>query len=930
MRANDIVKGRYSTYQLQDLIGKGGNAVVHSAIDRSTGAIVAVKKMTARDDTVMATWRKEVAIISSLEHPYIIRYIDHTRSGKDFIIVTEYAPGGSLLQQLKRNGHYGEREVARLMFQITSGLAYIHENKFLHRDLKCANVLLGTGDIVKLSDFGLAMPHGFMRGDENDSSGGEDEPQNRAVSLATAAAVAGEEGMVGSVYWMAPETIRGEPQNESSDIWSLGCLCIELLTGNPPFYDRAPVNALYHIAESDEVPMPTMELSEECRTFLTHCLNRDRTKRMSAAALLRLPWFGGFVAENILETLANAQTADINVDQVSNSTAIARWVESNLFHERAEQREQWLRAGCLKKVVAVLPKVTADASFQIIRSFAFASQRGHMEPSCFLSQLGDTDLWDNERLDVLGKVDSLCSLFVSCCERQDPRVPQYAPTHPGALYFLLQCTEGNIAIPCIDALRNLLVGGDEDEGTYTNSLSQEVLPVEASKITYRRFISQNRFVSDKAFYAVQRIIEDICCKAFQEEKEPAIGWTNVDKLFEMLLQVFKKNGNECIIMGPSAAALQNAEGVESSTTLSVTAGETGSVRAEVGARTVVGGNANNNTTTNNTGSITNGNTTTTTSTTSTAGAVGVVGNTSVVLAESASVCPSTTTTTTTTTAAAAAVGVIGTTANTTSMTTPTASSTNATAAEDGGVRVNLTHGGVNSNNNNNNNNSVGVCNTRQGEERWLLALQEASRHLCSNAILLLLQYIDYARRHNLKCLNLCGKSIAGTFLIVASDAAIDPPTRMALLKCLPLLQRASQRAAGFLRDTRCSLPLLAHTVLNLHATADGREDDVLKVLHTICEDDAVAAALAANNALVATVVERAAAAAARRKWPEVLVALWLLEVLFAHAKEPGRVVESRGFPQLLLRLVGEENCSANLKTVAQRLLNGLQTQTNVL
>ncbi|RNC50262.1 putative protein kinase, partial [Trypanosoma cruzi] len=125
MRVNDIVKGRYSTYQLQDLIGKGGNAVVYSAIDRSTGLVVAVKKIMASDDTVMATWRKEVAIISSLENPYIIRYIDHARSGNAFLIVTEYAQGGSLFQQLKRNGRFSEREVARFMFQITAGLAYI-------------------------------------------------------------------------------------------------------------------------------------------------------------------------------------------------------------------------------------------------------------------------------------------------------------------------------------------------------------------------------------------------------------------------------------------------------------------------------------------------------------------------------------------------------------------------------------------------------------------------------------------------------------------------------------------------------------------------------------------------------------------------------------------------------------------------------------
>ncbi|KEG07928.1 putative protein kinase [Trypanosoma grayi] len=875
MRANDIVKGRYSTYQLQDLIGKGGNSVVYSAIDRSTGLVVAVKKMMARDDTVMATWRKEVAIISSLEHSCIIRYIDHARSGKAFLIVTEYAPGGSLLQQLKRNGRYGERDAARFMFQITSGLAYIHEKKFLHRDLKCANVLLGVGDVVKLSDFGLAMPHSIVQSDTNCSGAGGGNNE-REDELEPTAAVAGEEGMVGSVYWMAPETIRGALQNESSDIWSLGCLCIELLTGNPPFFDRAPANALYHIAESDEVPIPSMDLSEGCRSFLAQSLDRDPTKRPSAAALLRHEWFDGFVAENILETLANTQAADISAEQAaSNSAAIGRWVESNLFPEKAEQREQWLRGGCLKKVVAVLPKVTAETSFHIIRTFAFAAQRCRTEPSCFLTQLGETELWANAQLSVLGKAESLGSLFVCCCERQDPRVPQYAPTHPGALRFLLQCPEGDVAVMCIIALRNLLVGGEEDEAGSEKVVPQEILTLDAGKITFRRFFSQNRFVSDHAVYAVQRIIEDVCCAAFHEDKEPAIGWSNVDKLFEVLVQVLKKTGDESIIVGPSMATAQNADGSEA---------QNGAVG--VAPNTGDGGGS------------------------SSSGGGGVAAG-SVAAGASGSGSGGGGGASTITESASRGNGE---------------NSSRSSLARVGGGGGNGAGGGSGG--------GAGAATStsgeKQAEKKWLLALQEASRHLCPNAILLLLQYVHHATRNELKCINVCGKSIAGTFLVVAANASIDVATRIALLKCLPLLQCASQKAAAFIRDTRCSVPLLAHTAKNIPAPEESREDEVLKVLFSLCEDERMAAAYATSETFLGIAVDRAGLAIERHRWTEVMLAIRFIEILLAHSVDPSQVVGSRGLLGFLLRLSDSEAFPGGVATAAQRLLNSLQAQTNVL
>ncbi|CBH15162.1 protein kinase, putative [Trypanosoma brucei gambiense DAL972] len=872
MRANDIVKGRYSTYQLQDLIGKGGNAVVYSAVDCNTGLMVAVKKMEVHDDAAMATCRNEVAILSHLKHPYVIRYIDHAHSGKSFLIVTEFALERSLLQRLKRHGRCGELEVARFMFQITSALAYLHKEKIVHRDIKCANVLLGAAEVVKLSDFGLAVNLGAVHGETNDEEDGL--LSSSAVCDGDGKSVA-EEGIVGSVYWMAPEAVRGEPPAESCDIWSLGCLCIELLTGNPPFFDRKPANALYCISETDETPIPTMDVSEECRNFLTQCLDRDASKRPTAAALLKHGWFGGFLAENIVKTLADTQVDGTTSDQVaSNSEAIKSWVENNLFNERAEQREEWLRSGCLKRVVAVLPKVTPKVSFHIIRTFVFAAQRCRTESSCFLTRLGEADLWDSAQLGVLGKAESLGALFVCCCERQDPRVLQYAPTHPGALWFLLQCAEVDVAIMCIDALRALLVGtaGEEEENRASFSSRPEVASTNVENITFRRYVSQNRFVSDHAVYAVQRIIEDICYDAFRGDKDPAVGWQNIDKLFEILLQVYRKAGDESIILGPSVSGARQDDPQDSPK-----GGTGGSVAATataaVAVSTSIGGGGG--------------------------GAASAVGDPAGSAATATTSAPSS--------------GEAGRKPINPHIHSPC--SPNA-----GGVNTSSVVVGI-----------ASACGKggKPAEELWLLALQEASRKLCPNAIELLMQYVHLAARNDLKSLNIGGKAIAGTFLVVASNASVDTATRITVLKCLPALQCASPKAANFMRDVRCSVPLLVHTAKNIPVPAEARDDEVLKVLFALCEDNRVAAAFASYGAFIAIAIDRATLACERQRWAEVTLAVRFVELLLAHATDTSCILESHALLRLLLKLSDGDKFPSIVTSVAQRLLNSLQAQTNV-
>ncbi|EPY33330.1 protein kinase, partial [Strigomonas culicis] len=217
-RLSDTCTGRYGTYQLEEVIGKGGNAVVYRAMEQGSRRVVAVKKMVASDEATVRLWLREVETLISLhedQNEYVIHYLDHMRvdhtpAGTVFMLVEEYAVGGSLMKLVRPQG-LPEKQTAAYMYRITCGLAFIHRHRIVHRDLKCANVLLCEHDVVKLSDFGLAAPCPVA-----------------AAAADTADLPQEEEGaLLGSVYWMAPEIARGELQAPSSDVWSLGCLCVE-------------------------------------------------------------------------------------------------------------------------------------------------------------------------------------------------------------------------------------------------------------------------------------------------------------------------------------------------------------------------------------------------------------------------------------------------------------------------------------------------------------------------------------------------------------------------------------------------------------------------------------------------------------------------------------------------------------------------------
>ncbi|PCH44333.1 Pkinase-domain-containing protein [Wolfiporia cocos MD-104 SS10] len=269
VRQTLIVKedGKPATqFQLGNCIGRGQFGAVYRALNLNTGQMVAVKRIRLeglKEDEI-AQLMKEVDLVKSLSHPSIVKYEGMARDDDTLSIVLEYAENGSLGQTLKAFGKLNERLVAGYVVKILEGLHYLHQSDVVHCDLKAANILTTKNGNVKLSDFGVSLNLRAMEREMKD--------------------------VAGTPNWMAPEVIELKGASTKSDIWSLACTVIELLTGRPP-YAEIPnsMSVMFRIVEDEMPPLPE-GCSETLQDFLRQCFNKDPTKRPSAEILCEHEW----------------------------------------------------------------------------------------------------------------------------------------------------------------------------------------------------------------------------------------------------------------------------------------------------------------------------------------------------------------------------------------------------------------------------------------------------------------------------------------------------------------------------------------------------------------------------------------------------------------------------------------------------------------
>ncbi|KAF9525506.1 hypothetical protein CPB83DRAFT_859376 [Crepidotus variabilis] len=250
-------------YQLGDSLGKGAFGQVYRALNWATGETVAVKEIQLSNipKSELGEIMSEIDLLKNLNHPNIVKYKGFVKTREFLYIILEFCENGSLQTISKRFGKFPENLVAVYISQVLAGLVYLHDEGVIHRDIKGANILTNKDGTVKLADFGVAAKTGGV------SDG----------------------AVVGSPYWMAPEVIEQSGATTASDIWSVGCVVIELLEGHPPYHTLEPMPALFRIVQDDCPPIPE-GASPVVKDFLYHCFQKDPNLRISGKKLLRHPW----------------------------------------------------------------------------------------------------------------------------------------------------------------------------------------------------------------------------------------------------------------------------------------------------------------------------------------------------------------------------------------------------------------------------------------------------------------------------------------------------------------------------------------------------------------------------------------------------------------------------------------------------------------
>ncbi|KAL8250770.1 hypothetical protein R6Q59_034463 [Mikania micrantha] len=257
---------KITNWQRGELLGRGSFGSVYEGICDS-GNFIAVKEVSLLDQGEQARQsvfqlEQEIALLSKLEHENIVQYYGTYKDESKLYIFLELVTKGSLLS-LYRRYHLQDCQVSSYTRQILHGLKYLHDRGVVHRDVKCANILVDANGSVKLADFGLAKATKF-----NDVK-----------------------SCKGTAFWMAPEVVnlKNKGYGLAADIWSLGCTVLEMLTRKIPYSPMENMAALFRIGRGLPPPVPD-SLSREAKDFIFQCLHVNPKDRPTASQLLDHPF----------------------------------------------------------------------------------------------------------------------------------------------------------------------------------------------------------------------------------------------------------------------------------------------------------------------------------------------------------------------------------------------------------------------------------------------------------------------------------------------------------------------------------------------------------------------------------------------------------------------------------------------------------------
>jgi serine/threonine protein kinase/tetratricopeptide (TPR) repeat protein len=264
---------RFGPYEFVSLIGTGGMGEVYRAHDPRLGRDVAIKTIApqlAQDPDALARFQREARAIAKVSHPNILAIYDVGCESSTWFVVTELLDGETLLGRLK-NGPLPWQEAVRIGIEVAEGLASAHARFLVHRDIKPANIFLTSDGRVKLLDFGLARQNSMTA------------PTDAGTGAQTVRDLTQPGFVAGTVAYMSPEQIQGRTVDGRSDIFSVGCVLYEILTGESPFRGESAAETMAAILKDPMHPVRGVPMPAKLQQTLVRCLQKNRELRFQAA-----------------------------------------------------------------------------------------------------------------------------------------------------------------------------------------------------------------------------------------------------------------------------------------------------------------------------------------------------------------------------------------------------------------------------------------------------------------------------------------------------------------------------------------------------------------------------------------------------------------------------------------------------------------------
>jgi len=298
LRGNNFDK---NNWMKGDLIGEGSFGSVYLALHAITGELMAVKQVELPDvgkgtesdkkkQSMVNALKLEIELLQGMHHQHIVQYLGTSSDETHLNIFLEYVPGGSIAAMLKQYNTFPEPLTRNFTRQILDGLSYLHSRNIIHRDIKGANILVDNRGAVKISDFGVSKQ----------TTSNLTNPSTLSTINTKDFGPLGGPGtrtsLQGSVFWMAPEVVRQTGQSIKSDIWSVGCLIVEMFTGSRPFPSMTTLQTLFAVGSQSQKPAVPEGASNDAKRFLELCFEVDQAKRPSADELLTEPFCGNMLA----------------------------------------------------------------------------------------------------------------------------------------------------------------------------------------------------------------------------------------------------------------------------------------------------------------------------------------------------------------------------------------------------------------------------------------------------------------------------------------------------------------------------------------------------------------------------------------------------------------------------------------------------------